>query len=177
MEDHIRVTMKDLLLPVSIMKQPFDRCSGGEQKRIAICCELMSLVKFDFLYLDEPTTGLDSTAAFEVVQCLKSLKHKYATSMTIVASVHSPNQSTLHLFDKMFVLAKGGVCLYSATPNGIEKYLDLLLGAEREEEEKKNVGYKQAPIEKLIKIACNGKCEINALNFYYNLKNCHPLFR
>lgn len=151
--------MKDLLLPNELLDQRFDKCSGGEQKRIAICCELMSLAKFDFLFLDEPTTGLDSTAAFEVVQCLKSLNRKYSTSMTIVASIHSPNQKTLHLFDKILVLAKGGVCLYSGAPNGLESYLELQLGADRKEV--KNVGYKQPPIEKLIKIACNGKFETN----------------
>ena len=42
-------------------------CSGGQQKRVVIACELTACVRPDLLCIDEPTTGLDSTSAQTVV--------------------------------------------------------------------------------------------------------------
>lgn len=54
---HIAQTMSTFLLPEKLLDQPFCRCSGGEQRRIAIAQELMALTAPNFLFLDEPTTG------------------------------------------------------------------------------------------------------------------------
>lgn len=43
-------------------------CSGGEQKRLSIGCELVS--KPDVLLLDEPTSGLDIAGACATVDLL-----------------------------------------------------------------------------------------------------------
>lgn len=45
--------------------------SGGERKRLSIGCELISSPSL--IFLDEPTTGLDSFQAEKVVQTLKQL--------------------------------------------------------------------------------------------------------
>lgn len=44
------------------------RCSGGERKRLAIGVELSEKRKPHILFLDEPSTGLDSSVAFSVSQ-------------------------------------------------------------------------------------------------------------
>lgn len=43
--------------------------SGGERKRVSIGVELLSSPSL--LYLDEPTTGLDSSTALQVIEYLK----------------------------------------------------------------------------------------------------------
>lgn len=52
-------------------------CSGGEKRRTSIGQQLLS--NPSVLFLDEPTTGLDATSAFQVVQTLKSLAQKGRT--------------------------------------------------------------------------------------------------
>ena len=46
------------------------QCSGGEQKRLAIGLELTPRIKPNFICIDEPTTGLDSYAAEQVIQII-----------------------------------------------------------------------------------------------------------
>src|SRR5699024_3874106 len=94
-----------------LLDRRFDRCSGGEQKRVAIAQELMALVKPTVLIIDEATTGLDSVVAFELVHCLRQLAHNH--QMTVLTTIHAPNNETLALFDQLYVLAKGGFCIYS----------------------------------------------------------------
>lgn len=48
-------------------------CSGSQLKRLSVAVEFIS--KPNVIVLDEPTTGLDSVAAIEVVQHLRSLAH------------------------------------------------------------------------------------------------------
>jgi ABC-type multidrug transport system ATPase subunit len=49
-------------------------CSGGEKRRTSIGVQLLS--NPSVLFLDEPTTGLDATSAFQLVRTLKSWQRK-----------------------------------------------------------------------------------------------------
>lgn len=52
-----------------------NRCSGGQQKRVSIAIEV--LAKPNVLFLDEPTTGLDSQSCLNVIKImLKLVKNK-----------------------------------------------------------------------------------------------------
>jgi len=57
--------MSELLI-TDTMNTLAERCSGGEQKRLAIALELTAVRKPNLILCDEPTTGLDSNVA-EVV--------------------------------------------------------------------------------------------------------------
>lgn len=84
--------------------------SGGERKRVSIGVEL---VKNPYLlFVDEPTTGLDSANAFNVVSVLRNVKE---SSVTIVSTIHQPSNQILQLFDQIVVLADGEV-VYSDSP-------------------------------------------------------------
>src|SRR5699024_2360864 len=70
---HIAGVLQQLMLPEDILERKFAKCSGGEQKRVAIGQEMMAKERPVLVFADEPTTGLDSSAAFEMMSCLKSL--------------------------------------------------------------------------------------------------------
>ncbi|XP_054152530.1 ATP-binding cassette sub-family G member 4-like [Oppia nitens] len=64
-EENITQLMTQLLIN-DINDTTIEKCSGGQRKRIAIALQLTSIEKPNLLFMDEPTTGLDSNAAFEV---------------------------------------------------------------------------------------------------------------
>lgn len=57
--------VKDSLIGKGII----DGCSGGEKKRVTLACEL--LCNSRVMFLDEPTTGLDSYTALIVMTILR----------------------------------------------------------------------------------------------------------
>lgn len=80
--------------------------SGGEKKRLGIALEI--LVRPRILFLDEPTTGLDSASAFFVVQALKNISRD---GRTVISSIHQPSSEVFALFDDLFLLS-GGEAVY-----------------------------------------------------------------
>ena len=77
-------------------------CSGGEKRRTSIGVQL--LANPSVLFLDEPTTGLDATSAFQVVKTLKALARK---GRTIVTTIHQPRSEIWDLFDNIVLLSRG----------------------------------------------------------------------
>ncbi|XP_049645717.1 broad substrate specificity ATP-binding cassette transporter ABCG2 [Suncus etruscus] len=76
--------------------------SGGERKRTSIGMELIT--DPSILFLDEPTTGLDSSTANAVLMLLKRMSKQ---GRTIIFSIHQPRYSIFKLFDSLTLLASG----------------------------------------------------------------------
>ena len=57
--------------------------SGGERKRTSIGVEL--LTNPSIIFLDEPTTGLDSSTAFNVMDLLKRIS---LNGRTVISTIH-----------------------------------------------------------------------------------------
>lgn len=146
MKEHIKLVISQLMLHADLLKRPYSVCSGGEQKRISIATELMSLVKPSLLLLDEATTGLDSASAFEVMQCLKNLTiNNRISAMSVFVSIHLPNSAILSLFNQLIVLARGGTCIYSGPSSNLKQYSKEIRLTEKQKQVQ--------PIESLLKVA------------------------
>ena len=82
-------------------------CSGGEKRRTSLGVQLLS--NPSVLFLDEVTTGLDATSAFQLIRTLKMLSNK---GRTVVVTIHQPRSEIWGLFDHLLLLS-GGSPLYS----------------------------------------------------------------
>jgi ABC-type multidrug transport system ATPase subunit len=78
--------------------------SGGERKRTSIGVELLS--NPSLLFLDEPTTGLDSSTALQVIENLKLLA---ARGVNVVSTIHQPSSDIFNEFDRLILLVQGNI--------------------------------------------------------------------
>ncbi|KAL8378004.1 hypothetical protein RB595_008612 [Gaeumannomyces hyphopodioides] len=95
-------------------------CSGGEKRRVSIGVQM--LANPSVLFLDEPTTGLDSTSAFQLVRTLKTLAGK---GRTIITTIHQPRTEIWELFDNLVVLTKGSPVYSGEAKDCIPWFADL----------------------------------------------------
>nr|XP_027196007.1 ATP-binding cassette sub-family G member 1-like isoform X2 [Dermatophagoides pteronyssinus] len=98
-----------------------ENCSGGQQKRLCIALELIHSPTI--LILDEPTSGLDSVSCLQCVSLLRELAHNAEQPMAIAASIHQPTARILQNFDRLYVLAFNGQCMYDGPTNQLVSYL------------------------------------------------------
>ncbi|ORY29492.1 P-loop containing nucleoside triphosphate hydrolase protein [Rhizoclosmatium globosum] len=82
--------------------------SGGEKRRLSIAVQLVKEPKI--IFLDEPTTGLDSAASFRVMESIRDMARR--RNCTVVCSIHQPSPSTYALFDQVLFLARGNTVYY-----------------------------------------------------------------
>ena len=81
---------------------------GVEQrKRVTIAVELAA--KPSLLFLDEPTTGLDSQSALTIVRFLKKLA---AAGHGIICTIHQPSSLLIQQFHMILALNPGGNTFY-----------------------------------------------------------------
>ena len=95
--------------------------SGGEKRRVSIAVELLSHPAV--LFLDEPTTGLDSTNAVNVVQIVSRIA---ARGTTVAMSIHQPRLEIFQLLRRVVLLARGGVVVYNGPASQAASYLTAI---------------------------------------------------
>jgi len=95
--------------------------SGGEIKRLSIGVGLIS--NPSVLFLDEPTTGLDSTAAYSIVSYLVKLARKI--NIAIIMTIHQPSAMVFDMLDDLFLLERGRI-VYGGSIQNAKLYFDSL---------------------------------------------------
>jgi ABC-type multidrug transport system ATPase subunit len=151
-EDHVVMTTRaeELLMVLGLTKKrdiQVRHLSSGELKRLSVGIGLIS--NPFVLFLDEPTTGLDSTAAYSIVSYLAIVAK--ATQVAVIMTLHQPSSLVFDMIDDLFLLESGKV-VYSGpirkaspyfasigfdNPNRInpaDYYLDLALKPPSNEE-------------------------------------------
>ncbi|CAN9510200.1 unnamed protein product [Ophioblennius macclurei] len=94
--------------------------SGGERKRCSIGMELITSPSL--LFLDEPTTGLDSHTA----NCIIDLLHKLSRrGKTVIFSIHQPRYSIFRQFDQLTLMHKGEVVYAGAANHALDYFTQL----------------------------------------------------
>jgi len=83
-----------------VLKLRPDHLSGGQQQRVAIARALVNQPQL--VIADEPTASLDSKAANNIIQLMKTLGHEMGT--TFVIATHDPRMANqcdrqIHLID------------------------------------------------------------------------------
>ena len=90
--------------------------SGGERKRTSIGVELIT--DPSLIFLDEPTTGLDSFTATNVMEILGDLARK--DGRTVVSTIHQPNSDIFEMFDRLMLLARGKIIYFNEASLSVE---------------------------------------------------------
>ncbi|KAG8488826.1 hypothetical protein CXB51_016883 [Gossypium anomalum] len=91
--------------------------SGGEKKRLTTGEMMVGPIKS--LFMDEISTGLDSSTTFQIVTCLQQLAH--ITGATILISLLQPTPETFELFDDIILMAEGKI-VYQGPRSEVQEF-------------------------------------------------------
>ncbi|MCU0408090.1 MAG: ATP-binding cassette domain-containing protein, partial [Bacteroidales bacterium] len=87
------------------------KVSGGQRKRLNIGLELMR--EPAVLFVDEPTSGLSS---FDSEKVMSLLRRQALSGKLVFAIIHQPSSDIIKMFDKLWILDKGGYMIYDGDP-------------------------------------------------------------
>lgn len=94
--------------------------SGGEMKRLAFACEM--LTNPPLMFCDEPTTGLDSFMARNIVLAMRNMAQH---GKTIISTIHQPSSEVFEQFDRVLLMAEGRVAFLGSTEGALDFFKGL----------------------------------------------------
>jgi ABC-type multidrug transport system ATPase subunit/ABC-type multidrug transport system permease subunit len=128
--------------------------SGGERKRLNIALEM--LFEPTLIICDEPTSGLSSSDAEQVIDMLKELTKQ---GKIVLCTIHQPNADIYSKFDKVLLMDMGGKQVFYGSPDESFTYFDIELA---------QTTYKKEEIEK--------KCSLRTPDYIYDVIS-YPEYR
>jgi ABC-type multidrug transport system ATPase subunit len=93
--------------------------SGGEKRRVSIGQELVCTTS-PLICLDEPTTGLDSFTALNVMTCINDLSKK--NNVIVLATIHQPNSNISALFDDLMLMSHGDCVYFGRFNDAVDRF-------------------------------------------------------
>jgi len=87
------------------------KVSGGQRKRLNIGLELMR--EPVVLFIDEPTSGLSS---FDSEKVMNLLRNQALLGKLVFAIIHQPSSDIIKMFDRLWLLDRGGYMIYDGDP-------------------------------------------------------------
>jgi ABC-2 type transport system ATP-binding protein len=114
----------DLIKDIYVQIEPFKKrragkLSGGMKQKLALCCALIH--RPTVLFLDEPTTGVDTVSRKEFWEMLQRLKNQ---GITILVS--TPYMDEAMLCERIALIQNGKILSINTPEKIIEKYPDPL---------------------------------------------------
>ena len=118
-EEQLNSTVDKVLLDLELYEikdlqvgDPLNKkVSGGQRKRLNIGLELMR--EPVVLFVDEPTSGLSS---FDSEKVMSLLRNQVLSGKMVFANIHQPSSDILKMFDRLWLLDKGGFMIYDGDP-------------------------------------------------------------
>lgn len=114
-KDKVKDVLRDLELEEIADLQVGDplnkKVSGGQRKRLNIGLELIR--EPAVLFVDEPTSGLSSHDSWKVIDLLK---RQTKQGKLVFSIIHQPSSDILKLFDRLWIIDKGGHMAYDGDP-------------------------------------------------------------
>lgn len=141
-QDEMHGRLANLLQVLGLQPKRDVKCSelsGGELKRVSIAVKVIASPSI--LFLDEPSTGLDSTAALSLARLTVELAR--STNVAIIMTIHQPAAIVFYMLQDLMLLEGGRLAYYGplhdarpyfsslgyacpADANPADYYLDLI---------------------------------------------------
>ncbi|KAE8697218.1 ABC transporter G family member 42 [Hibiscus syriacus] len=98
--------------------------SGGQKKRLTTGWKMI-IGPNKALFMDEISTGLDSSTTFQIVTCLQQITHITEATLlaTLLVSLLQPSPETFELFDDIILMAEGKI-VYHGPRSNVQEFFE-----------------------------------------------------
>eukprot|EP01041_Mallomonas_annulata_P009437 gene9437-19601_t len=117
--------LTDLIHVMGLAVRTKIRCcnlSGGEQKRVSVCMGMISAPSV--LFLDEPTTSLDSATSLSMMEHLVEMAD--FMNVAVIVTIHQPSSMVFDMMQDLLLLQAGGRLAYSGPLPAVKTYFSNL---------------------------------------------------
>lgn len=95
--------------------------SGGQRKRLHIANSIVGGMK-SVLFFDEPFAALDPSTSIEILHLLRNIARK---GHLVFVVTHNLHEGLLRQFDRVIILGREGMPVYSGQPEAISSFFGL----------------------------------------------------